>query len=64
VHIKEGPHYLGETGKPDWPAVVDALGEIGYRGWLVIETSSPKDLLDDTRRNLAYVRKVFARLAG
>lgn len=64
VHIKEGRHYLGETGKPDWPAVADALGEIGYRGWLVIETSSPKDLLEDTRRNLAYVRKVFAGLAG
>lgn len=61
VHFKEGRYLLGGSKEIDWPAIVAALKEIGYRGWIVLETSSPsKDTLADTRTNLDYVRKLFA----
>lgn len=60
VHFKEGPAYLG-SGKIDWAAVAALLKEIGYRNWLVLETQSPsKDLVADTKRNLDYLKKLFA----
>lgn len=59
VHFKEGGKYLG-SGKIDWPAVAGALGEIKYRGWLVLETSSPRrNVVKDTRKNLKYIEKLF-----
>lgn len=59
VHFKEGGNYLG-SGKIDWRAVAAALGEINYRGWLVLETSSPnRDMVKDTQKNLAYLKKLF-----
>ncbi|MBN1346044.1 MAG: sugar phosphate isomerase/epimerase [Phycisphaerae bacterium] len=60
VHFKEGGSYLGGSGKIDWPAVAAALKGIGYRKWLVLETSNPsKDIVADTRKNLAYLKKLF-----
>jgi sugar phosphate isomerase/epimerase len=58
VHFKNGPHLLEAPGI-DWPAVVATLKEVNYPGWIVLETSSPKDLVADTRTNLEYVRKLF-----
>jgi len=73
VHIKEGHQLLGtvkgrrrpgsSTTQIDWPAVAAALKEVGYRDWIILETSSPTDVITDTRANLEYVRKVFAPLA-
>jgi sugar phosphate isomerase/epimerase len=60
IHFKEGPGYLGASGRPDWPAVVTALREIDYRGWVILETANPRDVVADTKRNLEYVRKLFA----
>lgn len=61
VHFKEGPHYLGETGTPDWPKVADTLQSIGYRGWVVLETSAPSgNVVADTKKNLAYAESLFA----
>ncbi len=57
-HIKDGRHLLGQ-GSIDMPAVAQAIHDIGYKDWLVLETSSPSDLVADTRTNLEYVRKVF-----
>ncbi len=58
-HIKDNPGLLGQ-GKMDLPAVAAAIRDIGYRGWLVLETASPSgDVEQDTRTNLAYVKKVF-----
>lgn len=59
VHFKEGRARLGESGQIDWPAVAATLQEIGYDGWIVLETSSPEDVVVDTRANLAYVRRLF-----
>ena len=59
-HLKDNPHYLGE-GKVQFPAIADAIRDIGYRGWIVLETSSPsKNKLADAKRNAASVRKLFA----
>jgi len=59
IHFKDGGNYLGE-GKVNWEAVRDALRDIGYAGWLVLETSNPSGNRDaDFRRNAAFLRKLF-----
>jgi sugar phosphate isomerase/epimerase len=59
VHLKEGPEMLG-SGKVSWPAVVRALREIKYDGWIILETSSPSgDVAADTRKNLNYVKNLL-----
>lgn len=58
-HFKNGPNYL-DDGKVKFEPSVEAIKEIGYRGWIVLETSSPsKDKVADARRNAAHVRKLF-----
>ncbi len=59
-HIKDGKSLLGQ-GKIDMPAIAEAIRSIGYDKWLILETSSPTDLIADTRTNLEYVRRVFTR---
>ena len=59
VHLKDNPHYLGE-GNINFPAVVDALSDIGFTGWAQLETDAPTSVDADMRRNLAYVRKLIA----
>lgn len=59
-HIKDGRDLLGK-GKIDMPAIAAAVRSIGYTKWLVLETSSPSDLIADTKTNLDYMRKVFTR---
>lgn len=59
-HIKDNPHLLGQ-GKMPFPEVAQAIRDIGYGGWLILETASPnKDVEGDARRNLEFVRKIFA----
>ena len=59
IHFKNGPDYL-DNGKVQYPPAVAAIQEIGYQGWIVLETSSPsKDRVADARRNAAYVSKLF-----
>lgn len=58
-HLKDNPHYMGE-GEIDFPEVMRAIDDIGYRGWVIIETLSPSgDRADDLRRNLEYLRGVI-----
>jgi sugar phosphate isomerase/epimerase len=59
IHLKDGGHYLGE-GKVDMPAAQKAIQDIGYKGWLVLETAIPsKDRDADFKRNAEYARKLF-----
>jgi sugar phosphate isomerase/epimerase len=61
IHVKNGDMLL-ETpgGKMDWPRMAKEFYDIGYRGWYVLETGSPnKDIVADTRANIAYVKKTF-----
>ena len=58
-HFKNGPKYLADEPAKFEP-IAAAIKEIGYRGWIVLETSSPsKDAVADTRRNGEYVRRLF-----
>ncbi|MEO6725583.1 MAG: sugar phosphate isomerase/epimerase family protein, partial [Blastocatellia bacterium] len=40
VHLKDNPNYLG-AGKINFPAVVDALAEIGFDKWAQLECDAP-----------------------
>ncbi len=60
IHFKDGGNYLGE-GKVKWEAVRDALNDVAYKGWVVLETSCPSGNREaDFKRNAAYVRKLFS----
>jgi L-ribulose-5-phosphate 3-epimerase len=60
VHYKNGPQYLDED-KPHFEAVTAALKDIGYKGWITLETSSPsKNPVEDGKRNAAFVRSLFS----
>lgn len=61
IHFKDTPYLEQGSGKVDWPATVAAIRKIGYTGWIILETPSPsKDVAADTKRNLDYVRRLFA----
>lgn len=61
VHLKNGGNLLSGDSNVNFPACAGALREVGYRGWHVLETSSPSgDLVADTRANIQYVRQHFA----
>jgi L-ribulose-5-phosphate 3-epimerase len=58
-HFKDGRDYLGE-GRVKFEPIAAAIKDIGYQGWIVLETSSPsKDRLADAKRNAAYIRRLF-----
>jgi len=60
-HLKDNPNFLGQ-GKIDIPAVIEAIAEIGFRGWAHLETTTPtKSVEDDMTVNLRYVRGLIAR---
>lgn len=57
-HFKD-KGYLGE-GAVDVKAALAAIREIGFEGFLVLETGSPsKDVEADLRRNAAYLRALL-----
>jgi sugar phosphate isomerase/epimerase len=60
MHCKENGFLLGQ-GRCDFPRVRDAILEIGYRGWLIIESATVKnrDRIDCYKDNNAYLHKVF-----
>ena len=61
IHVKNANMLLSEPGgRVDWPRMAQEFYDIGYRGWYVLETSSPsKDIVADTRANIEYVKKTF-----
>ncbi|MBI4873477.1 MAG: sugar phosphate isomerase/epimerase [Acidobacteria bacterium] len=53
-HFKD-QGYLGE-GKVDYPAVLRAISDIGFRGYANLETSAPSGNWEsDLKRNIAYL---------
>ena len=61
VHLKDNPNYLGK-GKIDFPAVIDALADIGFQAWAQLECDAPSGSVEnDMRTNLAYIRGLIAR---
>ena len=61
MHLKDNPHFLGQ-GQIDFPAIVDALADIGFRQWAELETDCPTGSVEkDMATNLAYIRGVMDR---
>jgi sugar phosphate isomerase/epimerase len=60
MHVKglRGADLAG--GTVDLAALKQALQEIGYDGWLMLETSAGDNPLEAARRNLAVLRENFA----
>jgi sugar phosphate isomerase/epimerase len=59
IHFKNGGKYLEEE-PAKFEALTAAINDIGYQGWIVLETSAPsKDAVADARKNGEYVRKLF-----
>jgi sugar phosphate isomerase/epimerase len=64
VHLKDNPNFLGQ-GKINFPAVVEALSEIGFDKWAHLECDSPtKSIEDDMTTNLKFIRGVIAKHKG
>jgi L-ribulose-5-phosphate 3-epimerase len=58
-HFKD-QGYLGQ-GKVRFEPILDAIGDIGFRGFANLETTSPSGNVEaDTRRNLDYLRSLLS----
>jgi L-ribulose-5-phosphate 3-epimerase/hexulose-6-phosphate isomerase len=58
IHVKDTGGHLGE-GKVNFSAVSEAIREIKYDGYLVLETPSGNDASASAARNLAFSKKIF-----
>jgi len=64
LHFKDGPNYLGE-GVVKYDPIAAAIKDIGYQGWIVLETSNPsKDGVADAKRNAEFIRKLLGMSSG
>ncbi len=59
-HCKENGFLLGK-GRVDFKKVKDAIDDIGYKGWLVIESANGKGIsnFDSYAHNQKFLRSVF-----
>jgi len=64
IHTKENIHLLGK-GPVDFSKVKEALDEIGYRGWLIIESAvdRARGTKESYQHNQRYLRSVFPTLS-
>jgi sugar phosphate isomerase/epimerase len=61
IHLKDRG-YLG-AGKLDFRAILDAIADIGFAGFVNLETSAPSGSVEeDMRRNLAYLRGLIEQM--
>ena len=61
VHVKEaGGTYIGDGTVP-WPGIIDALDQVGYDGWLILETDPTDDPKAAAKRNLRTIRGLLPR---
>ena len=59
IHIKDkGGELLGQ-GEVPWNGCIKAVKDMGYDGWLVLETQSTSDPLKAAADNLKFTRKAF-----
>ena len=58
--MKEIGNLLGK-GQVDFPRVKEAIDDIGYTGWLIIEgaTVKGKSLVECYQENRKYLRSIF-----
>jgi sugar phosphate isomerase/epimerase len=60
VHVKDGRNMLGE-GPIDFGKVRQALDEIGYSGWIVIEAAAPRGVIPDYTTDCKFLKGIFPR---
>ncbi|MDF1756362.1 MAG: sugar phosphate isomerase/epimerase [Verrucomicrobiales bacterium] len=60
VHCKENKNWIGE-GVVDFAKFRDSLNTAGYKGWLIIEGSTPDgaDLVKSYRKNMGELDRIF-----
>lgn len=58
IHVKEIGAEMGE-GKLDFPAIFSTIREIGYDGYLILETEAGDDPAANAVRNLEFVRSLL-----
>jgi hexulose-6-phosphate isomerase len=59
IHAKApGGTYLGE-GDLDFDAVIQAIKEIGYDGYIILETRATDNPAEAASKNLAFLKKMF-----
>ena len=62
MHMKDrgGAGYLGD-GKVDFQGVRKVIADIGYKGWIDLETANPsKSVENDMKKNLAFLKALLA----
>jgi L-ribulose-5-phosphate 3-epimerase len=63
-HFKDNPHFLSE-GTIQFRDVLQAIRDIGWRGWANLQTDARLDSLGaDMRGNLSYIRGVIEEVCG
>ncbi|MCM8536611.1 MAG: sugar phosphate isomerase/epimerase [Lentisphaeraceae bacterium] len=58
IHMKENGFLLGQ-GKVDFPRVKEALADINYQDWLVMESAIKGDMIVSYKHNAQYLRTLF-----
>ncbi len=60
IHFKDGAFYLGK-GKVKMEPIAEAIKEINYKGWFVLETGLPTmNKVNDFKKNLDFLRQLFS----
>ncbi|MGC8739589.1 MAG: sugar phosphate isomerase/epimerase family protein [Candidatus Hydrogenedens sp.] len=60
IHFKDGAFYLGK-GKVKMEPIAEAIKEINYKGWLVLETGLPTmNKINDFKKNLEFLHQLFS----
>ncbi len=57
IHIKELEGDLLGEGEMDWPRNLSKIGDIGYDGWLVLETKSTDNPIEAAEINLDFLKR-------
>lgn len=50
------------TGVVDFPKVLQALGDVGYKSWLVVEQDNSPDPYETSKVSIVYLRRVLTAL--
>ncbi len=59
VHVKDTRGNMLGRGDVDFASVRAALTDVGYDGWLILETPGKDDPKESARLNLEFTRKAF-----
>jgi sugar phosphate isomerase/epimerase len=63
IHVKNEGNLLEEPGRVNWSAAIAEIKKLGYKGWLVFESShrDAEQCVEATTKNIAFMRAQWAR---